>query len=141
MILCLIFRRGELTDHTIFNLLLLAFYFLLSILCEPLKASSVLPLSIAAMRLLSVPRGQLLDGLVLCQTVLLAILPEAQILAPVRPLINAVPMLLIVLILALILLLVGPDISAKAVHVPSFPLAYEVPTILPLDHAVAIDLV
>ena len=50
-------------------------------------------------------------------------------------------MLLIVLILALILLLVGPDISAKAVHVPSFPLAYEVPTILPLDHAVAIYLV
>ena len=72
---------------------------------------------------------------------LLSILPETFILAPIWPFINSVAVLLIIGILALVLLLVSPNILAVAVHVTSSPLPNEMSTILPLNHAVAIYLV
>ena len=50
-------------------------------------------------------------------------------------------MLLVIAVLALILLLVRPHVLAEAMHVTILPLTDIVATVLPLDHAIAIDLI
>ena len=72
---------------------------------------------------------------------LLPIFPEAHVTAAVRPFVDAVTVLLVIVILPFVLLLVRPDILPKTVHVPAVPLADVVPAIFPLDHAKAVDFI
>ena len=72
---------------------------------------------------------------------LLSVFPEAHVSAAVRPLVDTIAMLFIIVILSLILLLIGPHVLSKTMHVPAVPLPDIVPAILPLDHAKAVDFI
>ena len=75
------------------------------------------------------------------EAVLLSIFPEAHVTAAVRPLVDTVAVLFVIVILPLILFLVRPHVLSKTMHVPAVPLPDIVPAILPLDHAKAVDFI
>ena len=72
---------------------------------------------------------------------LLSVFPEAHVSAAVRPLVDTIAVLFVIVILSLILFLVGPHVLSKTMHVPAVPLPDIVPAILPLDHAKAVDFI
>lgn len=62
---------------------------------------------------------------------LLAVLPLTLVASTVRIRVNAVPVLLVVNVLAFILAAIGPDIVALSMHVVLIPVAFVNATILP----------
>ena len=62
---------------------------------------------------------------------LLAVLPLTLVASTVRIRVNAVPVLLVVNVLALIFAAIGPDIVALSMHVVLIPVAFVNATILP----------
>ena len=104
-----------------------------SLLVEPLYALSVLPETVLDTLFSAVNVGT--------ESMLLALVPPAFVLAPISPVVHAEALFLIVHILAIVPHTVSVDVDSHALHVVRGPLSEVLATVLPQVRAEPVNLV